>query len=75
MSFFFFHVFVFSCLLIYISTEGLFFFQVCRSDGLPDTMCMKCVSKLDQIKEFRDQCKRSDDVLRQYLEAKQVDVS
>ena len=53
----------------------IFLFQVVERDGLPDAMCTKCLSALDQVKEFQDQCKRSDDVLRQYLQAKQAEVT
>lgn len=46
-----------------------------ESDGLPGALCTECLSKLDLIKAFQDQCERSDIVLREFLknkDAKQI---
>jgi hypothetical protein len=36
-------------------------------DNLPTQICVQCAQKVDGFYDFKLQCERSDDVLRQYL--------
>lgn len=44
--------------------------KINKRDGLPSAICLECIEKLDYIKEFQNQCERSDTVLREYLQTK-----
>lgn len=37
------------------------------NDGLPDSICTFCISKLDLFSEFKDTCERNDEILRQRI--------
>lgn len=40
--------------------------QILNGDGLPNTICDKCMAKLDVAWQFKVQCEDSDTKLRQY---------
>lgn len=46
--------------------------KLSSNDGLPTTLCMDCLSKINLIMDFQDLCKRSDTVLREYIQAKEA---
>lgn len=48
------------------SSEYLFF-QVSKSDSLPASICHRCVYKLDVLHDFREVSKKSEVILKQYL--------
>lgn len=43
--------------------------KLVECDGLPRTMCIDCLSKLDLIKEFQEQCQQSEAALQEHLQA------
>ncbi|KAL0278654.1 UNVERIFIED_CONTAM: hypothetical protein PYX00_000411 [Menopon gallinae] len=46
---------------------NIYFFQVSKSDSLPASICHRCVYKLDVLHDFREVSKKSEVILKQYL--------
>lgn len=42
--------------------------QIWKDDGLPESICAKCVSRLHIAFQFKKTCEKSDARLRNYLE-------
>lgn len=42
-------------------------FQVAEGDGFPHLMCVQCVLQCSRAYTFKQQCERSDNILRNYL--------
>lgn len=47
---------------------------ISEQDGLPQQMCVRCVLQVSRAFTFRQQCKKSDDVLRLYLKQEIMNV-
>lgn len=41
--------------------------QVSEGDGLPNLMCVQCVLQCSRAYTFKQQCEKSDNILRQYV--------
>lgn len=42
-------------------------FQVHIGDGLPEHLCPKCITTINEVISFKNQCKKSDERLRELL--------